>query len=153
MSEAGFEDVRTVLASGNALVTTSEDDVAERAGLALRARFEREIPLLVRTQQQVSDDVARCPFPADSADHHAYLVYLTDDGAARELFELTSEALTQAGTPTDQEAVSAAERLLYWWCPVGASLSTPVSAVIEKFARRHVTTTRNARTMKRLTTG
>lgn len=152
LEAAGFADVRTVLASGNALVTAEggEEEILERAAQALRARYARQIPLVVRSQQQVAGDVAGCPFPSDSKAHHAYLVYLADDGAARDLSWLASAALAEAGTPPEDEAIAAGDRLMYWRCPVGATLKTPVSETIVLASRRVLTTTRNVRTMARL---
>ncbi len=76
LTAAGFTDVRTVLASGNALVTSERDaqDVKISAEQALRSRFDREIPVIVRSQTQVAELVAHSPYDADSDSHHAYVV-------------------------------------------------------------------------------
>lgn len=157
---AGMGSVRTVLASGNALLDApgSEAEVVERVMAALQERFGRAIPVLVRSQPQANADIEACPFPADSQTHHAYLVYTADDDAARYLHEVATGALTSSdpngsGVGATDESVAAGDRLLYWWCPRGSSLSTPVSVALTKAPKKVLTTTRNLRTMLRLRSG
>ncbi|TNU74714.1 DUF1697 domain-containing protein [Miniimonas arenae] len=152
LADAGFDDVRTVLASGNALVTTTggasasaASTVRTRAEAAVGERFGRDVPLLVRTQEEVRDAVERCPYLADATTHHAYLVLTEDEPAARALHEAMAAVV---GDDPAQEAVELGARLVYWWCPKGSSLVTPVSKVTAK--TRLVTTTRNVRTMRKL---
>lgn len=153
VATAGFERVRTVLASGNVLFDAagSESEIAERVMAALEERYERAVPTIVRSQAQIAADVAACPYPADSDTHHAYLVYAVDEAGADDLYEAAAAALTQGAN--DGEAVSSGNRLVYWWCPRGSTLSTPVSAASARVARRVLTTTRNARTMAKLASG
>lgn len=155
LTAAGFEDVRTVLASGNALVTAtgSERDVATRVETALRERYGRDVPALVRTQQEVRDVVEHSPYPSDSDTHHAYLLFTQDAAGAAELLRAAQAILADPGDAGVDEAVAGGDRLLYWWCPRGATLTTPISKSLPRVKGVGPTTTRNLRTMIRLTQG
>lgn len=172
LEEVGFDDVRTVLASGNALVSADDADssgldpvgagtadVRSRAEAALLARFDREVRVVVRSQTELSAIVGACPYATDSETHHAYVVLLGDPDEAGAAWPVVSVAATSDGSsgtstaePVD-EAVTSGDGVLYWWCPRGSSLTTPVSKAVEKLSRTTLTTTRNIRTLARLTSG
>lgn len=168
LEAAGLRDVRTVLASGNALVTADDgvtaDTVRERAEAALRARYDRDVRALVRGQAELEATARACPYPADSETHHAYVVFFADDDAASAAIDAAREALdaTARGTgsardgapdPPSDEAVAPGDRIMYWWCPRGSTLSTPLAKSSTRASRTVLTTTRNLRTVLRLTTG
>lgn len=178
LEEAGFHDVRTVLASGNALVTVGGDgddtgadappadeldgaEVRARAEAALLARFDREVRVVVRPQAALTAVVDACPYAADSETHHAYVVLLGDPDGTDPAFETVAAAVPPPGVPAPgaatagavDEAVAVGDGVLYWWCPRGSSLSTPVSKAVERLSRTSLTTTRNLRTLARLTHG
>ena len=157
LSDAGFADVRTVLASGNALVTTDGDvtAVADRVQRALLDRYEREIRVITRTQADLGAITADCPYASDSSSHHAYVVFFADDAAARDGFTALSGALTEARATNDSldESLALGDGVVYWWCPRGSTLSTPVSKASEKTAKATLTTTRNLRTVLKLISG
>lgn len=62
---AGFADVRTYIATGNALFTTrlGEAQVKTRLEAELEAYAKRHIPILVRTAAEMREVLARNPFP------------------------------------------------------------------------------------------
>ncbi|TGO04660.1 DUF1697 domain-containing protein [Serinibacter arcticus] len=173
LAEAGFIDVRTVLASGNALVTVGGDgdgtgadappadeldgaDVRARVEAALLVRFGREVRVVVLSQVALTAVVDACPYAADSETHHAYVVLLGDPDAAGTAFETVAAVVPTPGASAAgevDEAVAAGVGVLYWWCPRGSSLSTPVSKAVERLSRTSLTTTRNLRTLARLTHG
>lgn len=148
LTDAGFTDVRTVLASGNALVTSERDaqDVKISAEQALRSRFDREIPVIVRSQTQVAELVAHSPYDADSDSHHAYVVLVESQKDVTTLLDLTPPSETDE---TTAEGILA----LYWWCPRGSGLGTPASKATTKAAKSMLMTTRNVRTLRRLIAG
>lgn len=147
LAAAGFEDVRTVLASGNALVTShlAADGVKKLAESAIKDEFDRDIPVIVRTQVQVAALVEQSPYDADSTTHHAYAILVESQEAADTLF---------AVTPTSEDETTAVgERALYWWCPRGSSLNTRASKDTTRAAKAMLMTTRNVRTLRRLIAG
>lgn len=149
LAKAGFTSVTTVLASGNALVSSGGDAAAVRATAesSLARRFGRSIPLIVIGQAELADLARACPYPSDSPTHHAYLVFTDSPTAHREL----AEAVIAAGS--EPESATAGDQVIYWQCPVGSSLASPVAKVIDAMSRRLLTTTRNLRTVLKLTTG
>ncbi|PWD49698.1 pyridoxamine 5-phosphate oxidase [Serinibacter arcticus] len=163
LSTAGFADVRTVLASGNALVTDASSTAAgataatvrARAEAALLATFDREVRVIVRTQEELAAVAAACPYASDSTTHHAYVVFFADREAASASYEQLGAALADPpGREVDaDEQIALGDGVVYWWCPRGSSLSTPVSKATDKHSRGVLTTTRNLRTVLRLTAG
>ncbi|GMA31253.1 hypothetical protein [Litorihabitans aurantiacus] len=63
---------------------------------------------------------------------------------------LTRQLVAPAGDGSEEQ-VAGGEGAVYWWCPRGASLTTPVAEELARRSRGHVVTTRNLRTMVRLT--
>lgn len=67
---AGFEDVRTVLRSGNVLLrgTGSESDIAGRVEQAIAARLRVDARVIVRTLDELAAIVQANPIPEAAAD-------------------------------------------------------------------------------------
>ncbi|WP_169925892.1 DUF1697 domain-containing protein [Serinibacter salmoneus] len=158
LAGAGFTDVRTVLASGNAMVTTTRVDrgaVRARAEGAIEAAFGRAIGVVALPQAEVAALVAACPYEADSQSHHAYVVLVPDAAALKGL----RAAVPSPGGYRDEDWCAAPAPLpaIYWWYPRPRdgerSMQTPVASAIEAAARGAMTTTRNVRTMRRLMSG
>jgi uncharacterized protein (DUF1697 family) len=162
---AGFSRVRTVLASGNALVSVEDGDadpvdsggspvtstgVRARAEAALLERYGREVRVVVRSQEGLAALVEACPYPVDSPTHHAYAVMPADSTEAVAMHRAMAAAAADGGA---EEAIAAGDGVVYWRCPRGSSLATPVSKAVERLSRTTLTTTRNLRTLARLTSG
>lgn len=66
----GYTDVRTYLASGNAVFAADDapDAAAAKISAALGDRFGFEVRCLVRDRSYLSAIVAACPFPADQVE-------------------------------------------------------------------------------------
>lgn len=70
LAEAGFTDVRTHLQSGNVVATSphrSEAGVAAAVNEVVREHFGLDVPVVVRTPEQLAGVVAANPFPEQSA--------------------------------------------------------------------------------------
>lgn len=153
VTDAGFLEARTVLASGNVLLTSPlpPDSVKSTVEAALRAAFDYDAWVVVRTKAQLHDVVAACPYRGDSDTHHAYVVFGSNPEQLQELYAQAQTAAVDADFPAD-EALSPGDGVIYWWCPRGASLDTPVAKTTARRAFRETTTTRNLRTLTRLLT-
>lgn len=147
--ELGFGAVRTVLASGNVLFDTSERDAAAlrtRIEQALRKRFGYEAWIVLLTQKAVADMAAGYPFERIDEERHPYLVFGSDAAMLDELME-------KAGTvDASVEQLQRGKGVLYWQCPRGESLDTPVAKLLAKTRYKSSTTTRNLRTVEKLLT-
>jgi uncharacterized protein (DUF1697 family) len=148
--ELGFGAVRTVLASGNVLFDTSESDAAAlrtRIEQALRKRFGYDAWIVLLTQKTVAEMAASYPFERIDEERHPYIVFGSD---AAMLDEIVEKA---AGTvDADVEQLKRGKGVLYWQCPRGESLDTPVAKLLAKTRFKSSTTTRNLRTVEKLLT-
>jgi uncharacterized protein (DUF1697 family) len=147
--ELGFGAVRTVLASGNVLFDTSESDAAAlrtRIEQALRKRFGYDAWIVLLTQKTVAEMAAGYPFERIDEERHPYIVFGSDAAMLDEIVE-------KAGTvDADVEQLKRGKGVLYWQCPRGESLDTPVAKLLAKTRYKSSTTTRNLRTVEKLLT-
>ncbi|BEP53647.1 DUF1697 domain-containing protein [Variovorax sp. V118] len=149
VDELGFGAVRTVLASGNVLFDTDAPDAAAlrtRIEKALRQCFGYEAWIVLLTQRQVADMAAGYPFERIDDTHHPYLVFGSDAA-------MLDEIMDKAGTVDAKvEQLVRGDGVLYWQCPRGESLETPVAKLLAKTRYKSSTTTRNLRTVEKLIT-
>lgn len=70
LAAAGFDDVRTYVQSGNVITRSrhrSPDRVADTVRDVVQEHFAVDVPVVVRSPQQLRDVLAWCPFPEDAA--------------------------------------------------------------------------------------
>ncbi|MEO5535332.1 MAG: DUF1697 domain-containing protein [Pseudolysinimonas sp.] len=139
----GYADVKTVLASGNVLLTTTDSaEVAkEKLETALRGHFGYEAWVHVLTQDAVADIVAAYPFTR-SDDRHAYVVFVVQPDVRRELLAV----------PLDPALEQAAERegVIYWTVPKGSTLDSAMGKAQGSSKHKQWLTTRNLNTLEKL---
>jgi uncharacterized protein (DUF1697 family) len=146
LAEGGHRDVRTLLASGNVVLTSDLDPDALRRDVEARiaARFGMEVRVVVRTRDELAAVVADHPL-RDVADEPrrlqvTFLSQPLDDAAARDL-----EALAVA-----PEALVARGRELHTWHPGGIGRSALAEALTRRPSRDVVATARNWATVTKL---
>jgi uncharacterized protein (DUF1697 family) len=148
--ELGFGAVRTVLASGNVLFDTGETDAAAlrtRIEQALRKRFGYDAWIVLLTQKQVAAMAKAYPFERIDDERHPYIVFGSDAA-------MLDEVVEKAGAvDAEVEQLKRGKGVLYWQCPRGESLETPVARLLAKTRYRSSTTTRNLRTVEKLIAG
>lgn len=145
--ELGFEDVRTVLATGNVDFTTDVDaadraaaaSLKERIEAALGERFGYEAWIVLIPHIDLAGIVEDYPF-AEDAEHHAYVVFASTAQARADLLDCARA----------EDPVAGGEGVVYWRCPKGASTSEPFAKRIAAARFRATTTTRNITTLRRL---
>lgn len=143
LTDAGAGDVRTFLASGNVVFDPPDGvDAATLIGDALRDRFGYDSWILVRPLTRIRAIADAFPFDTDESVHHPYVTFADDPVLLAEL------AATAEGDEPGSRARLEGE-VLYWECPRGATLSTPLSKAGAR-ARYAATTTRNLRTLRKL---
>jgi uncharacterized protein (DUF1697 family) len=124
-SGAGFEDVRTYVQSGNVVVSDPADladpadpgELEQRCERLIAGRFGFEVPVVVRTRDELAAVVERNPLGDVAHDPKRYQVSFL--GA--ELEEGAVERLTELAAPN--ERVLADGRELYAWHPDGVARS------------------------------
>jgi|SRR5437763_6770722 len=119
LAEAGFRDVQTYVQSGNVVLSSSAkpETVARKCERVIAEGFGLEIPVVVRTRDELAKVVARNPL-ADVADNpKRYQVTFLDGKLAREV----AEKLEAAAAPSERFVVSGRE--VYAWTPDGIGRS------------------------------
>jgi uncharacterized protein (DUF1697 family) len=125
LEELGYEDVRTLLQSGNAVVATGDRPkaVAQAIGAGMAERFGMDVGVVVRTAEQLAAIVAADP-----------LGEVADDPARRMVIFLPAPpdraALRALGREDfGDERFEAAGREVYAWCPGGIGRSRLMAAL------------------------
>jgi uncharacterized protein (DUF1697 family) len=113
LTAAGFEDVRTYLQSGNAVLRTSEppDSVGERSRALISERFGFDVPVLVRTRAELGAVLASDPFAGVAFDPKRYWVSFLDGPPPPEAVEKLS------GLVRGEERFEVRGREIYGWFP------------------------------------
>ncbi|CAA2107465.1 DUF1697 domain-containing protein [Variovorax paradoxus] len=148
--ELGIGAVRTLLASGNVLFDTDEADapaLRKRIEQALRKRFGYDAWIVLLTQKQVAAMAKAYPFERIDDERHPYIVFGSDAAMLDEVMEKSGSG------DADVEQLKRGKGVLYWQCPRGESLDTPVAKLLAKTRYRSSTTTRNLRTVEKLIDG
>lgn len=142
---AGFEDVETVLQSGNVLLRTDDDpqSVAARIETEIERRLGLRAAVVARTHDQLAEVVARDPFGPEVTLPKHYLVFFLDRPADPEVVA----GLERQGFDADRWC--AVGRELYVWC-VGGILESRLLPVLQKRPVAPVATSRNWRTVTTL---
>jgi uncharacterized protein (DUF1697 family) len=119
LSEAGFCHVRTYVASGNVVLSSSADpaDVACQAERLIAGRFGFDVDVTVRTRDELAEVVARNPLGDVAVDPKRYQVTFLDD-------EVDPEVLARLDVLAfEPERLVSVGRELYTWHPEGIGRS------------------------------
>lgn len=138
LADAGLGTVRTVLASGNAIVDAASAGAAARtAEAALEERYGRRIRVHGLGIDALQAVVDAYPFAEDD-EHTPYLVFALDDGVL--------ERIAETETP---EELLLGDGVLHWSNPKGHTLDSPIGVALARVGK-DATTTRNVRTLRRI---
>jgi uncharacterized protein (DUF1697 family) len=146
LTAAGFSDVRTVLASGNVVLTAENDDpkrIAAAVADVVRAEFGFDIAVIAAAVPVVRAALEGYPFPR-AEDRHAYVVFAEDPGALAELLE------SAGALDPEVERVRRGEGVLYWDAPKGETLTTAFGRRYSARQRSGAVTTRNIKTLEKV---
>jgi uncharacterized protein (DUF1697 family) len=128
LEDMGYEDVRTVLQSGNVVLTA--DDAPNAVGRAIEGRirtdFGMDVDAMVRTAAELADVVEADP-----------LAGVATDGSKSVVIFLSAEPDPAAVAALGEEDFAPEEfrargRELYAWCPNGLQKSPVVKALTER---------------------
>jgi uncharacterized protein (DUF1697 family) len=138
LEEQGFTDVRTVLASGNAVFTGTPSRAALEA--ALEERFKMKIDVVLRTMDELREVIAADPFGDQVDNPTRYFVVFLD--REPELSRLEGEDFAP-------DAYVARGQEIYAWCPDGMRDSRLMKA-LGKLPGPGTATVRNWATVNKL---
>ncbi|MGX1160579.1 uncharacterized protein (DUF1697 family) [Arthrobacter sp. SLBN-100] len=142
LKSVGFPDARTLLASGNVVLTSNLDAAAVKRECekCLRDTFGYDAWVVVLDAARVAELVAACPYPDDDKSTHTYITLSSDVGMLDEL-----EAAGAALEGGEQKRLG--PEALAWLAPAGGTLDSPFSKITAKNRFKASTTTRNLRTL------
>jgi uncharacterized protein (DUF1697 family) len=118
LADAGYTDVRTVLNSGNAVVTGPDEPPAAHAvriEAAITGRTGLDVRVVVLTAAQWHGIVAANPFADVAADGSRLMAHVHPEPPAE-----------PGPVDPDPERARLVGRVLYQWCPDGLSAAPPV---------------------------
>ena len=145
LEDAGFSNVRTILASGNVLLESRAgvQAVRKKAEAALRDAFGYDAWVLaydVRAIAKISEDF---PFEREVEGHHSYITFVTDEEVLDELAALADDA-------GPDEKIKRGKGVIYWQVPRTGTLDTTIGKTMGKKRYKSSTTTRNLRTVDKV---
>jgi len=141
----GFQNVRTVLQTGNVCFEADETDVSElkqQIESALSSTFGYSAKAQIIEKGRLMTIVRACPYAGDSPDFHAYVIFL-EHGLAREL-------VTEAGTLAGPERIQLGDEVVYWWVSKGSTLKSPFARYLTRAKYKDFNTNRNLRSLQKL---
>ncbi len=143
LTDAGFQNVRTILASGNVLLESSAQvaTVRKKAEAALRDRFRYDAWVLaydLDTLRAIDDGY---PFERAVDDHQSYVTFVADPGVLDELAQLS---------PGPREKIQRGEGVIYWQVPKGSTLDSSIGKTMGMRRYKSSTTSRNLRTLAKV---
>ncbi|MFF0816953.1 DUF1697 domain-containing protein [Rhodococcus sp. NPDC003318] len=147
VGDAGFTNVKTVLASGNVLFDSDRTDSAGiKADIeaALRERFGYEAWIVLLDQPTLARIVDDFPFDAEREGWHPYVLLSSDPAMLTEM--LTAAADLERG----DETLQLGDGVLYWHVERGRTLQSPFGKLSGKARYKSTTTNRNLRTLRKL---
>jgi uncharacterized protein (DUF1697 family) len=145
LTDAGFADVRTILASGNVLLESASGVAAVRkkAEAALRKKFGYDAWVLaydIATVRAIDDAY---PFEREVDGHQSYVTFVADAAVLDELAALGENAGAD-------EKISRGDGVVYWQVPKGSTLDSTIGKTMGKPRYKSSTTTRNLRTLAKV---
>jgi uncharacterized protein (DUF1697 family) len=143
LTDAGFDNVRTILASGNVLLESRSkiDAVRKKAEKALRDAFGYDAWVLAYDIDTVAAIAAAYPFEREVPEHHSYVTFVSDPDVLDELAALE---------PGPSELIERGEGVVYWQVPRTKSLESSMGKTMGKKRYKSSTTTRNLRTIDKV---
>jgi uncharacterized protein (DUF1697 family) len=145
LTDAGFTEVRTVLATGNVLLESASGVAAVRkkAEAALRKNFGYDAWVLAYDIATVRAIDKAYPFEREVDGYQSYVTFVADAAVLDELAALGENAGAD-------EKISRGDGVIYWQVPKGSTLDSTIGKTMGKPRYKSSTTTRNLRTLAKL---
>lgn len=140
----GYDDVKTVLASGNALATTTSSgpEVKTQVEAALKKQFGYDAVVHVLTADALQTAVDGYPFQRGRDGWHDYALFVSDASVQQTLLELDLDA--------EHEQAAGGDGVVYWTVPKGDTLDSELGKAIGKASYRPHVTSRNLNTLDKM---
>ena len=141
----GVRAARTLLASGNVVVLSNRpaDQVKRAVEERLRSDFGYDAWVVVVDRSELGAVLEATPWADDQPGRHVYLTFASAPEVLDEVQRLA---------PAGSQCARPASGVLAWTCPADASTTDPMARLLAKPRYKSTTTTRNLRTVVRLST-
>src|SRR5690349_714245 len=113
LTELGYEDVRTVLASGNVVFTGPKAGARRKLEQAIEERFGMQVDVVVKTMAEIEQVLEADPYGDQVDNPTRYFVVFLDGKPDKTKLEALQE---QAFGP---DSFKPGKQELYVWCPEG----------------------------------
>ena len=145
LSDAGFADVRTILATGNVTLNSPKGAGAVRATAekALRQRFGYDAWVLVYPSKKVRSIVDGYPFDPEVDGYQSYVTFVSDTDVLDELAALADDAGADEKIARGPKSAG----VIYWQVAKKHTLDSTIGKTMGKKRYKSSTTTRNLRTL------
>lgn len=145
LTKAGFDDVTTVLASGNVLMSSAAKvgTVRTKTERTLRDAFGYDAWVLAYDLDVVRAVSDGFPFEREVDGRHSYVTFVNGTDVLDELADL-------AGDAAPDEEIERGDGVIYWQVPKSGTLDTTIGKTMGKKRYKSSTTTRNLRTIERV---
>ena len=140
LTEVGYEDVRTVLASGNIIFTGPKAKAREKLETAIAERFGFQVDVVLRTMAELHAVVSDEPFGEEVDNDTRYFVVFLPSAP---------DVSSLDGQDFAPDKFVAHGREIYAWCPDGMQNSRLMKA-LGKPGMGPTATVRNMATVKKL---
>ena len=143
LTDAGFDNVATLLATGNIVLDSSSSaaKVRTKAEAGLRDTFGYEAWILVYDLDQVRAIASGYPFEPEVDGQQSYVTFVSEPAILDELAELS------AGP---DEKIARGDGVIYWQVPKGSTLDSTIGKTMGSKRYKSSTTTRNLRTLMKV---
>ena len=141
--KAGFQNVRTVLQTGNVIFESERDvdDLRPKIEKLLEDTYKYPAKAQVLPVDALREIIAANPF-ADAPENYQQYVIFFDGGLERDFVNETNGL--------DKEEVSAGKGVAYWKVEKGMTLKSSRGMLLSKPKYRTANTNRNTKTLKRI---
>ncbi|MDT5227064.1 MAG: hypothetical protein QOH94_857 [Mycobacterium sp.] len=144
LTDAGFAEVRTILATGNVTLESAKgaDAVRATAEKALRHRFGYDAWVLVYPIEKLKSIVEGYPFEPEVDGYQSYVTFVSDSDVLDEL-----AGLAKASADERIECGYDSAGVIYWQVAKNHTLESTIGKTMGKKKYKSSTTTRNLRTL------
>jgi uncharacterized protein (DUF1697 family) len=146
LENAGLQNVKTLLQSGNVIFDSEETDTKKVRGqleAAVSKRFNYPAKTLVYTEQALRPIVGDYPYDSSDADYQHYIVFMDEGKAAQ--FDAEFGAVSN-----EVEEMSSGDGVIYWKVKKGMTLRSERSKYFTKATYKDFNTSRNINTIKKI---
>lgn len=144
LSNSGFLNVKTYIQSGNVVFQSTETNsfkIEHDISRAIKDHFGFDVPVLVRTPEQIKVILNHCPFTEDDMQKSYFM--LLDTIPDEELVKIASQKVY------DNEYYHIINDCIYFYCPAGYGKAKFNMSYFEKKLQANATS-RNYKTVTKL---